>query len=336
MQRTKEIVFKIPDLISLTPFLWIGCNPLYSCTDMESTKWMGNHGVLSNAKQAQLVATQAELLGAYVYPYAEIDSLRIATDLLTIMFALDEVTDDQAAKEALATRNTFVKALTSESNDDTSPIAMFTRDFMNRLSGISNKPLDRFIAHFIEYIDATAREAGNRTDGKIPTFEEHLCLRRDNGGLFSAFDIIEVALGITLPPEVLVDNNFQSIVLAANDMISYSNDIYSYAKEVMDGVENCNAITILMHSKGLSHQEAMNKVGELYKDGADTIVACKAVMRSFGPDIDGLVSNYVFGLEQWICGHNAWSLLTRKFFGEETEEVIRTGVMRLNQLESAE
>ncbi|KAL5534778.1 hypothetical protein ACEPAG_1242 [Sanghuangporus baumii] len=330
MQRTKEIVFKIPDLISLTPFPWIGCNPLYSCTDRESTKWMGNHGVLSNAKQAQLAASQTELLGAYVYPYADINGLRIATDFLTILFALDEVTDDQEAKEALATRDTFVKALTGESNDDTSPIAIFTRDFMSRLSGVSSELLKRFIAHFIQYIDATVREAGNRTDGKIPTFEEHLRLRRDNGGLFSTFDIIEVALGITLPPEVFVDSNFQSIVLAANDMISYSNDIYSYAKEVVDGVENCNAITILMHNKRLSHQEAVDEVGELYKDCADTIVASKAAMRSFGPDVDELAYNYVHGLEQWICGHNAWNLITRRFFGEETEEVIRTGVVKLS------
>ena len=103
----------------------------------------------------------------------------------------------------------------------------------------------------------------------------------------------------------------------------------------MDGVEGCNSITILMHNKGLSHQEAIDEVGLLYKDCADAFVTSKAAMRSFGPDVDKSVRSYIHGLEQWISGHNFWSLLTRRFFGEETEEVIRTGMVTLSRRESS-
>ena len=72
-------------------------------------------------------------------------------------------------------------------------------------------------------MDATATEAGNRANASIPAFEEHVRLRRDNGGLFTAFDAIEIALGFTLPEEVLNDKDFQSIVLSANDMVCYVN-----------------------------------------------------------------------------------------------------------------
>ena len=77
--------------------------------------------------------------------------------------------------------------------------------------------------HFIEYMDATAREADNRTNDKILTLEDHLILRRNNGGLLPAFDVIEISLGFALPADVLEDSNFQSTVKAANDMVSYSN-----------------------------------------------------------------------------------------------------------------
>ena len=128
MQQSEELVLRIPDLISLTPFQWDGCNPLYSSADRASTQWMVAHGVLSDSKHVQLDATNPDLLGAYVYPYADAKSLRIATDVLTILFALDEFTDDQGAQEASVTRDIFARALRGDSSDDTSPISTFTRE----------------------------------------------------------------------------------------------------------------------------------------------------------------------------------------------------------------
>ena len=48
-------------------------------------------------------------------------------------------------------------------------------------------------------------------------------MRRDNGGVWGAFDLIEFSLGIELPVEVFDDPNFMRVHCAANDMILYSN-----------------------------------------------------------------------------------------------------------------
>ena len=106
-------------------------------------------------------------------------------------------------------------------------------------------------------------------------------------------------------------------------------DIYSYAVEVSSGLAGCNAITILMRNNGLSHQEAMDRVSELYKGCADTFPNCKSSIRSFGPQIDEMVRTYIFGLEQWVSGHNFWQISTRRFFGDETEEVKHTGIVKI-------
>ncbi|KAL5534777.1 hypothetical protein ACEPAG_1241 [Sanghuangporus baumii] len=328
-QQTTEIFLKLPDVESLAPFNWAGCNPLFSHSKRESTEWMLSHGVFSDHKGSRLHATHPELLGAYVYPYADTNGLRIATDLLTILFTVDEVTDAQGEQEALATRHTCVKALTDESIDDTSPIAVFTRDYIQRLSSISTEVLERFVPHFTAYMDATTREAGHRANGKIPTLEDHIKLRRDNGGLRTAFDVIEVVLGITLPPEVYEDRDFQSMVLAANDMICYANDIFSYAKEYADGLDGCNSIMILMHEQGLSHQDAIDEVGKLYRKCADTFLICKETIRSFGPEVDEMVGGYVYGMEQWVAGHNAWNMETRRFFTGEADEMRGKGMIKI-------
>ena len=88
-------------------------------------------------------------------------------------------------------------------------------------------------------------------------------------------------------------------------------------------------ITVLMHHNGLSHQEAINRVAEIYKERGEALLSDKASIRSFGPKVDEMVQQFIRGVEQWVCGHNAFNLITKRFFGEETEEVIRTGIVKL-------
>lgn len=125
-----EFTVKLPDIIALTPFTntWLGCNPHHSRSNRQSTEWMISYGVLSGEKRAKLIKTNPDLLGAYSHPYAEPNGLRLASDFATILFALDEFTDDQSAEDARATHDTFMKALNGNSGDDASPITLFTKE----------------------------------------------------------------------------------------------------------------------------------------------------------------------------------------------------------------
>ena len=84
-----------------------------------------------------------------------------------------------------------------------------------------------------------------------------------------------------------------------------------------------------MHSEGLSHQQALDRAGEIYKSRVDTFTVSKTSMRSFGEDIDRMIQAYAYGLEQWVCGNNAWYLDTERYFGKDREEVKRTGIVKL-------
>ena len=128
-EKAAEVVLKLPDFVSLTPFQWAGCNAVYSPFKRESTEWMLGYGIFPSPKgPRRLVATNPELLAAYAYPYADAKGLRSAGDLLTILFSLDEVTDVQNESDAIITRDTFANGLKGESSGDTSPIALFARE----------------------------------------------------------------------------------------------------------------------------------------------------------------------------------------------------------------
>ena len=100
--------------------------------------------------------------------------------------------------------------------------------------------------------------------------------------------------------------------------------------EYKNGEDACNAVRVLIeNNKGLSMQEAIDQTAELYKSSANTIVACKSDMRSFGPEVDGMVRAYIGGLEQVVCGNNSWSLDTPRYFGDQREEVKCSGIYKI-------
>ena len=95
---------------------------------------------------------------------------------------------------------------------------------MGCLSGTSQTFRERFNRHLIIYVEATVDEAKVRNEGKqLLSIKEYLPIRRYNGGLLGAFDLIEFSLGIELPVVVFEDPNFMRVHCAANDMIIYSN-----------------------------------------------------------------------------------------------------------------
>ena len=124
-----EHIIKLPDLASLTPFTWLGCNPRYSRSSRESTDWMLSYGALSGEKRARVVRTNADLLGAYTVPYADPKGLRLTTDHLVLLYVIDELTDDQSDEDASAARDTFTKALTAD-EVDASPVALATKEYV--------------------------------------------------------------------------------------------------------------------------------------------------------------------------------------------------------------
>ncbi|THH10878.1 hypothetical protein EW145_g1031 [Phellinidium pouzarii] len=331
MQPTTELL--IPDLLSLCPFPW-SSNPHHSRANKESTEWVLSHGIFANSKRARIISSNGALLGAHTYTYANADVLRTCSDFLNLLFTLDEISDDQDINGVRRTRDAFVNALNGK-YDDNSVVSRFTKDFMKRLSKSTKEFRRRFITHCTDYIDTVLPEADLRAQGKVLSLEEYVHHRRENGGVRPCFDLFEYAFGITLPDAVFKDPAFMRAYFAAVDMIGWSNDVYSYAAELSRGLEGNNALTILMKTKGLSITEALDYVEVEFKQFLKTFVTSKAQIRSFGPEVDAAVRSYIHGMEQWVVGNIVWSFDTQRYFGADHEEVKRTRIVKLKQLESA-
>lgn len=109
--------------------------------------------------------------------------------------------------------------------------------------------------------------------------------------------------------------------------------MYSYNHEQAKGHTGSNFLTVVMKEKNISLQEASDFVGSTFKSLMEQYGADKPSLRTFGTDIDRSVKQYIEAMEHWVIGSLIWSFETQRYFGPEHEEVRRTLVVHLKQVE---
>lgn len=84
-----------------------------------------------------------------------------------------------------------------------------------------------------------------------------------------------------------------------------------------------------MKAHNLSLQQAFDFVGLKFRDLMEKFLVDKERLRSFGPQNDPQVHQFVAALEHWIIGNLVWSFETQRYFGPQHEEIRRTLVIQL-------
>lgn len=69
-----------------------------------------------------------ELLCSWAYPYATPEQLRLCCDFTSLLFVVDEISDDQNGNGAAATGYTLLDALRDGSFDDGSKLCKMTQE----------------------------------------------------------------------------------------------------------------------------------------------------------------------------------------------------------------
>lgn len=85
-----------------------------------------------------------------------------------------------------------------------------------------------------------------------------------------------------------------------------------------------NLVSIVMRELGLGLQDAVDRIGQWTRDAMDEFVAVKATLPSWDPDTDEQVGMYLRTMEHAMIGLMHWSLNSRRYFGDDVDEVRRT------------
>ncbi|KAG6330575.1 hypothetical protein ID866_8514 [Astraeus odoratus] len=321
-------VLILPDLLSACPY------PLRVHPDLEeveraSKEWITTLAGLTDAAKAKHEASSITHIAAYYCPEATQAQFRVFADFMGWIVIIDDLLDNYSPEDARALRKCCMRAFQDPEFHTEERPALMVQSFFRRFAE-TGKPgcAKRLIDGMDLYFSGSEKETEYRTKGSPADLESYILYRRGTGLCPPLFAMIEYSAGIDLPEEVVSHPVIKAMEDAANDVISWGNDIYSFNAEQARGDMN-NLVVVFMHAKGLDLQSAVDYAGELVKSRMDNFEEYRALLPSWGEEVDRMICIYVKGLEDLIIGSFEWTFVTVRYFGEERARIRRDMTVKL-------
>jgi hypothetical protein len=84
-----------------------------------------------------------------------------------------------------------------------------------------------------------------------------------------------------------------------------------------------------MIDQGLNLQDAVDYCTRLCNISLQRFEENRAILPSWGEEVDKDVATYVEGLQNWITGPLQWSFVTARYFGKDAHTVKRDRIVKL-------
>ncbi|KDR79641.1 hypothetical protein GALMADRAFT_63553 [Galerina marginata CBS 339.88] len=333
---TTSLTFRLPRLDdTFAVFPDKGVNPHFSECRRQSREWVDKYTEIAFGPKmcAFLRNCNLELVAAYAYPDAKPDGLRAAMDYLNIAWVFDEFTDDLSGKEAIQAAAVATRTLRDRDFDDGSWVCHILTDYrLNHIDKFGSNVALRFIDHLCQSFGQTGAEAELREKNQVLNLDSYISLRRSTVAVRVVFDLVEYCLGLNLPQYVHEDPVFISAYLAAVDVIAWTNDLASYDMEQAKGHSGANIVTVVMKSKGINLQSAVDFIAGYCECLTQQFICAKADLASRTDPVfskDSVRCLDAFG--DWVRGNDEWNFVTERYFGQRNTLVKETRVVELRK-----
>lgn len=325
--------FLLPDLLTICPYP-LRVNPYLDDILRDVDKWLVEVGGLSDDRLEKSKAAKTALLGATFYADADAARLRVCADFLAWFVHVDDRFDDYDLRDARVLWQTCMRVFRDPNLQTEKSSALMVKSFFDRFCQTAGPGCtDRFIRGLDLYFSASEREIERRTQGNISDLESYIEYRRDTSGCKPSYAMIEYAAGVDLPDEVVSHPVIIAMEEAANDMIGWCNDIYSYNKEQAQG-DIHNLVMILMCEQGLDLQSAMDEAGAHWHAALRRFEDNLSALPTWGPYVDQNVAIYLQGIRDMIVGTLHWSFDAPRYFGKEGQQVKKDRIVKLLPMKS--
>ncbi|QRW20740.1 terpene synthase [Rhizoctonia solani] len=325
----------IPDTVGHTRDIFaLKLNPHHEEAEAGSLAWFDNYDLHAGPHREEFLSARYCLLASYCYPDADLGHLRPVMDFIIWLVAYDDMADDGEFCDSIeALKHAFGITLKFLRNPDAPhPNLKYLaalKSFYNRMRENGNPAaLCRFVEGAEGYMQAALQDTMNRAAGKVLTIDEYIHLRAESSGVKWAYAALEYAHEIELPNKVHEDPIVSELALAGNQILTWSNDIYSFSLEQAKGYTH-NILFVIMWNKQVDLQAAVDFVERMIQKRVKEYIDAKALLPSFGPEIDHQVAKYIQGIEHCIQANISWSLMSPRYFGADFEKVKETRIVNL-------
>lgn len=307
-------------------------NPEAEAAQDHTLAWARTHGLVRDeAAYERLRRSRFGFLAAHAYPGATLSRLSIASDWNTWLFVMDDECDESGIgrrpKRLGILHRRFNGLLTGDGIPRLRgrpgridvPLLHALCDLRDRMRALMPRAwMARFVHSAVEYFESSEWEAENRERDVWPDAATYIRMRPYTGGLYTDIELIELTEGIDLPIVVRNHPALERLALLTNNVVCWSNDIFSLQKERAHR-DMHNLVLILHHHGGITEQAAVDRVARLIKGHVQRFIALEARLPQFGPSIDGAVRRFVAVLRAWMRGNLDWSCETGRYRHAEVQ-----------------
>ncbi|MGC9537990.1 terpene synthase family protein [Streptomyces sp. UG1] len=286
--------------------------------------WASFHGLFRDLRQRERFAQSGfARFTAYAYPrMAALETVAwwqghnwLADDVLD-----DPRTDDAQAEALAADLLAQLPVDLTDRKEPVGPLATAAADLWRRTAPARSPAWrSRYRAHYRDWLALSLRTRPYR-QGRIPlvSVPTYLRRRRLQSGVEMSFDLLEVGHDRELPETVAGSDLYRMVRFAANDAISWTNDLYSLHKDLAAG-DTDNLAAVVRQSRGGNWTQAARKAARMVHEAtADFLAACGDLraMRGLYEVTDAqweVVEDSLEDLALWISGSLHWHHQTPRY-----------------------
>jgi alpha-muurolene/germacrene-A/gamma-muurolene synthase len=290
-------------------------SPIYYEIRDATEEWVSSCCLLDDTeKRSAFFASEFSLFVCLVYhQLKDVRVMKAFCDFMSFFFLFDDPCEQFG--EDLAALEAFVAPVLAviAGGEPSDKYSMAFQDFSERLE-LSPYLQRRYLAAYRDYILgilATARDQF-RVRLEDRELEDYVQYRRSSIGARPCLVLLEKALGIEVPEEIINSGPMVECVNAVIDHVWLSNDIVSFNKEIAHG-EHRGIIEYLRLRDRCSYQQAVDQA----------IAMANEKIQAFEESRGGLLAgawagrqdirSYVEGLEYWLSGNLLWERLSYRY-----------------------
>jgi germacradienol/geosmin synthase len=163
-------------------------------------------------------------------------------------------------------------------------------------------------------------ELANHIQQRIPDPVDYVEMRRHTFGSDLTKSLARITKAGNIPPEIFHTRSMQGLENAAADYACFTNDIFSYQKEIEFEGELHNCVLVIQKFLDIDHEQAVVVVNDLMTARLrqfEHIVATELPLLVEEFDLDeqarDALDAYVEGLQDWVAGILDWHILTGRY-----------------------
>ncbi|MGH3883522.1 MAG: family 2 encapsulin nanocompartment cargo protein terpene cyclase [Pseudonocardiaceae bacterium] len=163
-------------------------------------------------------------------------------------------------------------------------------------------------------------ELANHIQHRIPDPVDYIEMRRKTFGSDLTMNLARIERAARIPPVVFRTRAMRGLENSAQDYACFTNDIFSYQKEIEFEGELHNCVLVVQKFLDIDRARAVSVVNDLMTSRMlqfEHIIDAELPVVADDVNLDGdsreALDAYVVGLQDWMAGILDWHMLTRRY-----------------------